>query len=80
MSNSETGGGCSRTDTLSLYNERTLQRIYYFRRGSADAYRVTFILYCTLRLTGAHLFPRLSKANKSVYFYIKRVIPHYEGR
>ena len=28
---------CSRTDTLSLCNERTLQPIYYFRRVSADA-------------------------------------------
>ena len=47
---------------------------------SADAERVIFILCFTLRLNGAIPNPTLSKANKRVYFYTKRVIPHSKGR
>ena len=45
MSKLRNWGGCSRTDTLSLYINALCIYLYYSRRGSADVYRAIIILF-----------------------------------
>ena len=61
---------CSRTDTLSLYTNALCICLYYSKRGSADVYRVIFILFHEACMDRPISIPPFIKKLINVCFYI----------